>query len=179
MDILQTIQSNYAAINSAAGEYLAKLTLQDLNKDITISAEMAGLMMLRDSGVNLDSIVSGTALLGAITDEVAKTMNRFVFSWAISNGLNPREINIAGLTTEAKAYLPELTRYEKPLYDVCEKHRIARELFSFVAATSAMKLVAAGKVLGVLDQKLGQAMVLFHIIAGSKTVPYPPPRATL
>jgi hypothetical protein len=36
-----------------------------------------------------------------------------------------------------------------------------------------VKLILAGNQLQLLDAKIGLAMALFHIVAGSKTAPYP------
>jgi hypothetical protein len=160
-------------INAAAGEYLTKLSLTGIEKDIVIAAEMAGLMMLRNSTADLSNVVSGMGILGAIPDETARTMNRFVFSWAMSNGLNPKDVDFAAIPAESKAYLKELTRFEAPLIAICKRHEIEPELRAYVAAAAAMKLVAAGKMLGLLEPKIGQAMVMFHVVAGSKTMPYP------
>jgi hypothetical protein len=174
MDVLDAVQLRYPLINKAAGEFLCKLSLAGLNKDIMLAAEMAGLLMLRESSANIQKIKPGTCILGAIADEAYQTMNRFLCGWAISNGLNPKAINIEGIPADARRYLPELSQFEQPFYAICQVHGIEYDHFPFVAATSAMKLVAAGEKLKMLDPGIGQAMVHFHVIAGSKTVPYPP-----
>jgi hypothetical protein len=174
MDVLETVQIRYPVINKAAGEFLLKLSLTGLTKDIMLAAEMAGLLMLRESSANIQKIKPGTCILGAISDEAYNIMHRFLYGWAVSNGLNPKAINIEGIPADAKAYLPELSRFEQPFYEICQVHGIEYDHFPFVAATSAMKLVAAGEKLRRLDPGIGQAMVHYHVIAGSKTVPYPP-----
>jgi hypothetical protein len=173
MDILNSVQKNFAAIHIASGEYLTKLTCKDFKKDLSLAAEMAGLMLLRASPANDLKIASGTAILGAIPDDVSITLTRFVFGYAQSNGLNPGDLNIAGIPADAKNYLPELTQFEQPLYDVCQKHGIEKDLFPFTAAASAGKLVLAGDKLGLLKANIGLALLLYHIAAGSKTFPYP------
>lgn len=178
MALFDSIQKNYPAINNAAGDFLAKLTGTNLITDITLSAEMAGLMLLRVSSVNEQKIAPGTVVLGAIPDDASQMLNRFVYGFAPSNGLNPKEMDVAGIPADAKSYLPELTRYEQPFYDCCHKQGLERELFPFTAAASAGKLVLAGNQLGILNAKIGLALLLFHTVAGSKTFPYPFPSAS-
>ncbi len=173
MEVL-AVQANFAAIDKAAGEYLAKLTRTDLSLDIRLLAEMAGLIMLRDSAVDLSGIVSGNVVLGAIADVDSSAMGRFVFGWASSNGINPREMSVDAIPVEARAYRPEVTRFEQPLYELCRENGVAREHRRFVAATTALKLVAAGKVTGLLDDRVGLGLAIYHIISGSKTAPYAP-----
>jgi hypothetical protein len=175
MNILESVQKNYPAINNAAGEFLTKLTGVDIKKDIILAAEMAGLMLLRASPANQKQIGPGTVVLGAVPDEQYQTMNHFVFSFAASNRLNPKEMDISAIPADAKNYLPELTRFEKPFYEVCNKHGIENALFPFTAAAAAGKLVLAGNELKLLEPKVGLAILVFHIIAGSKTFPYPVP----
>jgi hypothetical protein len=172
VDKLDAVQQNYAIINNAAGEYLTKLTGTSITKDIALAAEMAGLMLLRASSADFVTIPAGTGILGAIPDNEAHTLTRFVFSLISSNGLNPKEIDFAAIPVDVKKYLPELIRFEEPFYEICQKHGIEKKFFPFTAAASAVKLVLASNKLGLLKPKTGLAILLFHIAAGSKTVPY-------
>ena len=62
-----------------------------------------------------------------------------------------------------------------PFYEICKKYGVETKFYPFIAAASAGKLVLAGNKLKLLEPKIGLAILLFHIAAGSKTVPYPLP----
>jgi len=173
MEILDSVQKHYPMINNAAGDFLTKLTGTDIKKDIAVSAELAGLMLLRASSADLLKIPSGAGIIGAVPDNTFHTLTRFVLSMASSNGLSPKDADVAAIPADARGYLPELIQFEAPFYEICKGYGIAKEFFPFTAAASAVKLVLAGKQLGLLDARVGLAMVLFHLAAGSKTVPYP------
>jgi hypothetical protein len=173
MKILASVQKNYPAINAAAVEFVGKLTGNNIVIDLCLSAEMAGLMLLRGSKAELQGISPGTVILGAVSDDAMQTLNQFVFRLAMSSGLNPKEADFAAMSADSKEYLPQLAQFQKPFLDTCEKHGIAIELFPFVAAAAGVKLMLAGNQLKLLSPKIGFAMLLFHIIAGSKTAPYP------
>jgi hypothetical protein len=165
--------SNHPAINKAAGDFLSKLPGTDLKKDLTLAAEMAGLMLYRASPANQMKIPPGTPVLGAIPDDAGAALVSFVLAIAPANGLTRKDIDMAVLPAGNKEYLPELTQFEQPFYDACHANKIDRELFPFVAAAAAVKLILAGIQLKLLDPKLALATALFHIVAGSKTAPFP------
>jgi hypothetical protein len=171
MDILKSVQKDYAIINKAAGEFLYKLSGNNIKKDITLAAEMSGLKLLRTSKVDLSQVAPGVILLGAIPDETYKIMDRFIMGWAVSNWINPLGVGKVNIPDDVKDYLPEVTQLEIPFADICEQNSINNEYYPFVAASAALKLVLAGKKMKLLDAKIGLAMVMYHIISGSKTVP--------
>jgi hypothetical protein len=172
MSALEAIQKNFPAINKVAGEFLSQLTGTNIKKDIALAAEMAGLMMLRETSVNLTQFPPGNVILGAVSDDAQMTMNRFLGGCAMMNHLTPLK-NVPPIPDDIKSYLPEVTRLEKPFTELCQRNGIERNLFQFVAACTAMKLVLAGKSTKILDDQVGQAIAMFHVIAGCKTVPFP------
>jgi hypothetical protein len=151
------------------------LTNTNIKKDIALSASMAGLMLLRATGADLSKFDPGNILLGAVPDHVYDEMQRFVVGWIISNNLDPRDIGKVQIPDDAKDYLPEIANLEHTFYDICKRNGIKVEYYPFVAASAALKLVAAGEKLGLLDAKTGQAIMIYHVLSGSKTVPYLPP----
>ena len=170
--ILNAVEKEYPIINQAANDFLNELSGNDIMRDIALAAEMAGLKLLRAADINLSGLSPGQIILGAIDDSTFEQINRFVFGWALSNGLDPT-IQEANIPKHAKNYLPEVVQLEPAFDKICERNGIKSELVPFVAITAALKLVFAGQKLGLLDASTGLAMVLYHIIAGSKTVPYP------
>jgi hypothetical protein len=69
--------------------------------------------------------------------------------------------------------LPELTKFEKGFCEICQTVGIKIEYYPFVAISSAMRLVLVGDKMKLLNGKSGRAIVHYHVICGSKTVPYP------
>jgi hypothetical protein len=170
-DLLQSIQKDYALIDKVANEFLPMLTGSDIKKDIMLAAEMCGLKLVRASKVDLSKIPAGTPVLGLVPDETYDTLETFILSWAHSNSLTPRAA--ADIPKDDMAYLPELTAYETSFDDLCKQNSIDARYVPFVAATTALKLLAAGEKMKSIDTSLGVTTIIFHIIAGSKTVPYP------
>ena len=62
-------------------------------------------------------------------------------------------------------------KLEKSLYAACSKTGIQQDYYSFVSALTAMKLVAAGDQMKILSANIGKSIAMYHVIAGSKTVP--------
>jgi hypothetical protein len=170
---LESVQKNFPAIHAASGEMLYKLTGTGVKKDIILTAELCGLMLLRNSDAKIPNDMSGSVLLGAIQDEAISTIHGFVVMYAKISGKAITPPDMSTMTDADKAYLPELTKFERPLYDVCGKHALGREFFPFVPATTSVKLILAGEKLKQLDPKLGLPLVMFHIISGCKTIPFP------
>jgi hypothetical protein len=174
--MLSSIQRDYAIIDKAASGFLEKLTGNNIRKDIALSAEMGGLMLLRASKVDLSKYPAGSVILGAITDDIYQEVDRFMHGWAVTNGLETTsvsKIEFSDFLKTVENYFPELTHLENGFYEVCKAHGIKIEYYPFVAISSAMRLVLAGEKTGLLKGKAGRAIAHYHVICGSKTVPYP------
>jgi len=174
MTLLDSVQKDYATIDQAAGEFLHKLSGNNLQRDIVLAAEMAGLQLLRAAAVDLSKFNPGSIILGAISDQTYEQLQRFVFGWALSNGLNPEDAGDFEIPDDITNYIPEITQLESSFNSICEQNSITKEHYPFVAASSALKLVLAGENLKLLDAKLGLAITMYHLIAGGKTVPNHP-----
>lgn len=68
-ELFRHLQEVYPTLNEAAGDLLQILSDKDFKGDLTLAAQMAGLKMLRSSGVDLGRHTPGHILLGAIPDE--------------------------------------------------------------------------------------------------------------
>ncbi len=171
MDVLESVRENLLVIDKAAGEFLVKLSMTGVRTDIMLAAEMAGLMLLRQTGVDFDHLRPGAELRGAVGKEAHEMIRQFVLEWAeltrLSEGVE--QIVVPG---GYKKYRKELGKYEEGLYAACRANGIVREHLPFVAVTTAMKLVGAGRKLNVMSVEEGLGMVLFHVSLGSKTVPW-------
>ena len=171
MVTLQEVKIAFPTIHAAAGSLLPRLSGTGLEKDIVLSAGLAGLRMLRESKANLAGTAPGTVVLGAVPDAEAETMSRFISPYASTNGIaKPAAFHVPD---PWKPYLPELSRYEAALFDACRQHAVEEKFSRFVAACVAVKLVLAGRELKMLSTDTGIAIALYHVIAGSKTMPYP------
>jgi hypothetical protein len=174
MGLLASIEKEYAIIDKTAGKYLYKLTCDNIVKDIILSAEIAGLKLLRANTTNdLSKIDPGIILLGAVPDDAYDLIYQFIYGWVISNGLNPKNLDKAKLSADLTRYLPEVSQFELPFDEICQENNIKVDYHPYVATSSALELVSAGKKMKLLDPKVGLAMMMYHINASSKTVPYP------
>jgi hypothetical protein len=172
MDVLESVRENFVAIDKAAGEFLVKLKLRGIREDIILAAEMAGLMQLRSSGVDLEQMRPGAELKGAVSKEAGEQVTRFVLDWAKSNRLSDG-VEMALVPGGYKKYRRDVCKYENPLYAVCRANGIKREHLPFVAATTALKLVVAGVKLHAFGAEEGLGLVIFHVGVGGRTVPWP------
>jgi hypothetical protein len=174
MTILDSIEKDYPRIDAAAGKFLYKLTGDNIQKDIILAAGLSGLKLLRaNTQHDLSKIEPGVVLLGAVPDEDYELMERFIRGWAYSNGLDINNPFKEKLSSEASKYLPEVSQYEGPFDEICKTFGIDVAYHPYVAACAAMKLIAAGKKMKLLAPEVGLAMTMYHMIAASKTVPYP------
>lgn len=171
------LETIFPVLNQAAGDFLGLLSNTDFKGDLTLAAEMAGLKLLRNSGTDLGQHTPGHMLLGAVPDEAYVQMQRFIFTWCLSNGIPLDGFGKVQLPSEDKAYKPEVSRLEPAFDSVCQGHGLIAEDGPYAAALAALKLVAAGAQLGLMDLKTGQYMTYFHIVTASKMVPEPLPGA--
>ena len=172
MNILDSVQKDFAIIDNASQEFCQILLNDDVKKSIALAAEMAGLKLLRAANVDFSRLESGAVLLGAIPDETYDLMQKFIFGWARSNGISTFSLFKPKIPRDITNYFPEVTQFENQFIDICNQNTIKAEYYPFVAATSAMRFVDAGKHYRFLDAKTGLAITMYYIISGSKTVPY-------
>ena len=176
MSLLESIQKDFPSINETAGLFLKELPGNDITKDIILAAELAGLLLLRQSKVDLSNLEPGNVVLGAIEDETYELMHRFLFAAAQSGGLDPSGLFKPDLPEDIDVYYPEITEYKNQLYRICKDHDINPEYYPFISAYAAIKLIMAGAELKILEPDPGMAVTMYHINAGSKTIPYDPPK---
>ena len=112
-------------------------------------------------------------LLGAIPDETYQVMESFVVGWAKLNHISTFMVFKPKIPNDMLYYIPQLTQFEDRFTQVCNANAVKAEHYPFVATTAALTFVYAAKKLGFLNPKLGLALILYHINAASKTVPYP------
>lgn len=172
MTLMKSIEKDFPQINKAAGDFLLQLSGTDIYRNILLSAEIAGLSLLRASNVDIARHEAGSLLLGAIADDTYEQIQRFMIGWSLSNGLNPCDIGKEDIPDELIDYVPTLAQLEAPFYEVCAQNNLREEYYPFVATLAALKLVLAGEKQKLLASKTGLSLVYYHVISGSKTVLY-------
>jgi hypothetical protein len=180
---LQGIQSNGAKLDQASNEFLQNFgpsftgTLEGhIVTDIAGASSIAGLMVLRSTGIDLSAGEPGNVILAEAINQKQEPVLRYISAIGQNMGVNPQEPFNSNFVDEYKPLFEttDLTRrLEKPFYKVCEKLNVPRIYYPIVAALTAMKLVGAGKDMGLLDPKIGTNIAMYHVVAGSKTIPHP------
>ena len=166
------LQEVFPSLNEAAGDFLRLFSDQDFKGDLALAAEMAGLKLLRSSGVDLSRHTPGHALLGAVPDEAYKQMQRFMYSWYLSNGIPVESLHDVQLPKEDKACIPQIVLLEPAFDSICQKHGVQPADTPYAAALAAFKLVAAGRRSQLMDPREAQYLAYYHIVAASKIVPH-------
>jgi len=170
--LFKQIEVSFPAINAASDELLELLPRESIIAAIASAAELAGLLMLRATPVDLSKFSAGSTLLGAVSDESGIAIAQFVMGYVAGNGLNPKDVDYDALTAELQTYQKDLTRLEPTFAAICEKHNLAGQLRPFAAAAAGGKVVLAGNATQILKPSIGLALLMYHIAAGCKTVPY-------
>jgi hypothetical protein len=163
---------DFEKLDLASKEFLLKLPEDDIKQAISRSAGLGGLKLLRASNVNLSNLEPGNIILNAISEDDYKNIQQFMFTFAVSNEMDPRNIGDVKLQDEDKKYVQEIVGLEQEFDQICNQFGVQLKYFPHAAITTAMKLVRAGKDMELIDQKYGQALILYHLIQSSKTIPF-------
>ncbi|MCS6845795.1 MAG: hypothetical protein NZ528_15955 [Caldilineales bacterium] len=181
MDTLD-IAGHFPRINWAANLFLNNLGPAFTNTpdghietDIAGAASVAGLMLLRATNVDLAKYTPGDVILADVYDGQKKLLD-FMANVGYTMGIDPTTGWSTPIPPERQplfATLQLMQRLERPLYEACSQAGLAKDYCPYVAALAAMKLVAAGASLNLLDADVGKGLAFYYIVAGSKTVPHP------
>jgi hypothetical protein len=176
------ITKHYATVNVAANVFLNCLgpSFTDtpnghIETDIAGASSIAGLMLLRATGIDLMKYEPGTVILTDVHEAQAELL-RFIRNVAYSMGLEFKTGWDMPVPKEHKPLFSTLQlmhKLERPFYEACSQTGVPKDCYPYVAALAAMKLVAAGEQMNLLDANIGKGLALYYIVAGSKTVPYP------
>lgn len=132
-------------------------------------------MILRSTGIDLTKGKPGNVILGEGIIEKQEPVLRYITAIGINMGVDLKfEMNIEELG-DNKPLLEVLdmtSALEKPFSLVCEKSKLPRLHYPIAAALTAMKLVGAGKDMGILDPVIGKNIAMYYVVAGSKTIPH-------
>jgi hypothetical protein len=176
------IASNYPRIHQTANSFIKVFGSTftgtpngHIETDIAGASAISGLMLLRALPVDLAQHKPGTIILSEIHEAQDKLFH-FLTNVAFSMGINPKSGWNNKILTEHQPLFGvlELTqKLEPPFYKACTETGISKEFYQYVAGLTAMKLVATGSQMRILDADIGKSITSFYVVAGAKTVPYP------
>jgi hypothetical protein len=175
------IQENFPALDRAAEDVLSLLSTEFMKPTgshvetvISAAASLAGLSVLRNRSFDLHPYKPGM-IVDYDPGRDIEEIRIFMMAEAGKAGLNPSggwgmEIPEAH---RPKFSIPEMTRdQERKFIAVCDRHKLKRVFYPYVAVLAALKFVYASDRTRLLDQNTGKALILYYLVAGAKTVPY-------
>lgn len=179
MDISDVVK-NLAVINEAASDMLdmfgpgfTNTPEGHIETDISAAASLAGLMILRSKVPAVGAMPPGSAILFPM-DEEMDLIHNFMTGVSVSMELDPS----GGWDTDIPDgnrplfSIPDMTRKtEKDFLAICNGHNLQTEYFPFVAILGSLKIVSAGKQMGLLDENTGKSLAAYYLYAGARTVP--------
>ena len=181
MDISDVVK-NLPVINEAASDMLDIFGPEFTNTpgghietDIAAAASLAGLMILRSRVPDMSAMPPGSAILFPM-DEELDLIHNFMTGVCVSLDLEPSCGWDTEIPDENKPLfsIPDLTqKTEKDFLSLCREKNLPEEFFPFVAILGSLKIVSAGRQMGLLDQDMGKSLAAYYVYAGARTVPYP------
>ena len=176
------IQENYPGLDRAADDVLGLLSTEFMKPTeshvetiVSAAASLAGLSVLRSRSFDLRPYKPGMILDYDPGTEIEE-IRHFMITAAAKAGLDPS----GGWGAEIpevhrpKFSVPELVRdRERKFLAICDRHKLRRVFYPYVAVLAALKFVYAADRVRLLRQETGKALILYYVVAGAKTVPYP------
>lgn len=179
----QGIKTYSAQLHAASGNFLSSFGPDFTNThdghiatDIAGASAIAGLMILRSTGVQLAKLEPGSVILGPEIDQKQKPVLAYITVIANNMGVSVDShmtIDKLGLNKPLFDTLSMTRQLERPFQQACQKTDLPPLYYPIAAAMTAMKLVGAGKDMGILDPLIGKSIAIYYTVAGSKTVPQP------
>jgi len=154
-----------------------------LETAISAPAFLAGTLILRATGVDLSALEPGQPVFVTLskgqTDDVVNTMGMEVLGfmqWLCPlMGLDPATGWDQPVPADHQPLLPGIElahRIEKPFLALMTISGIPGELYPYAAAFAGVRIISMG--MQHLSQEIGKAVAVNSLVAGCKTVPYPP-----
>ncbi len=144
-----------------------------LETDIAAAAATAGSSLLRCAVPDLSVLTPGTAILADV-HRGQQQLFRFMAAAGPGLGLSETPPQNHGDEPRHQPLLPleeMVGRLQEPLRAATADAGLPLALSGYVGALAAMKLIAAGKSLELLDERVGKSIAMHYVVAGSKTVP--------
>ena len=182
-EIEERWQSFIKIANGLLGELGSKFTPTPkghIQTDIAAAGSLSGLMILQETVPNLMDITKksgpGRGPGNVILSEVYEGQNdifRFLTGMLIGNGIEDKT-DMSIIKNQKPFYeCEEMTRrLSANFYELCSTQKIEHKYYKFAAALAGFKLVMGGKGTKILDPLIGQNILVYYVVAGSKTIPY-------
>lgn len=178
---IECMQKNNSTIRAASvdfitflGKHFSTPPKEHIEPDISAAASLAGLMVFRHNFPGLGSHNEKTIIIYPIDPDL-ENMRNFINGISGSFGLDLS----CGVTSIPKAnkhhyFAPEITsKIEMDFLTICRKHNLQQEYYPFVTFHTCLSMIAAGKKMGILEEKIGISLMIYYFIAGARTMPYP------
>jgi hypothetical protein len=132
-------------------------------------------MILRSSVPDVSAMPPGSAILFPM-DEEMDLIHNFMTGVCVSLDLDPSSGWDTEIPDENKPLfsIPDMTQKTgKDFLAICRGKNLQEEFFPFVAILGSLKIVSAGKQMGLLDEDTGKSLAAYYVYAGARTVPHP------
>ncbi|MFN8376008.1 MAG: hypothetical protein U0694_24435 [Anaerolineae bacterium] len=178
---------NLSIVNTAADQFV-QLIIDRLNDErgvhletaISVAGGVSGVSILRSAiaqdRIDLSKLIKeqpGSYVLIEKVNEIGAEISGFMMNFCKAWGVDPQTGWNMTIPEKHKS-LRELTGlvvdFEPPFKQLMAQQFIKLELYPFVAALAAVKLIIMGA--ETLNPDIGKAIALMAIVAASKTVPY-------
>jgi hypothetical protein len=149
-----------------------------IQTDIAACGSLAGLMILQEVVTDLEEIIKKTSPGNVILSEVHESQNevfKFIHSLLVSNRFATRAEFDRKIIEDNKPLLDchEMTKRLAPaFYSLCAKAGLEREFYKYAAASGGFLLIVSGSKTGLLQSDIGETILDYYVVAGSKTIPY-------
>ena len=180
---LQGIRTYNEQLDAASNHFLqcfgpafTETTDGHIATDIAGASAIAGLMILRSTGIGLAKREPGNVILGEEINQKQKPVLGYITAIASNMGVSPDSAFDIDNLGQNKPFFDTLvltSKLEQSFCQACERAKLPQLYYPIAAALTAMKLVGAGKDMGILDPITGKNIAIYYTVAGSKTVPQP------
>ncbi len=143
---------------------------------ISGAAALGGVTLLRSTGVPLDTLEPGSAVLGTGVDDVGEHYIGFMAAVCDMMDLDPRGGWGDPVPAENKPHrsVLELTQLLEPAFvALCDEDSVPPAARARVGVFTAIRILGVGR--QAIEQSIGKALALESFVAGAKTVPHPLP----
>ena len=149
-----------------------------IQTDIATASSIGGLIIFQENVDNLEKIIieggTGNALLYEV-QEAWESLYRIMRTIALNYGIDPIKGWEGSIPEEHYPIYSceEMTRkLAQDFYRICIEENLEKPFWKIAAVLVAVKLILAGRDLGILDEKVGKAIAGYYLLAGSKTIPF-------
>jgi hypothetical protein len=171
-DHLQSIDKASAGLLDLLAEGLTNERGLHLETYIAAAASLAGVALLRSSGIDVSALTPGTPVLIDEVNDRGVSLMGFMRAVSHSMGINAQTGWGQPVADDHQPLVPMLeleARFEQPFVELCDRLAVPAAFRAHVAAMAVVKAIKLGE--KVLDPEISKAVALSTVVAASKTVP--------